>query len=233
MATWSRTLLVACALVAGPVTGAAAADFRYPPSPVVAVPSAVAIPDYSAWYLRGDIGFAFNEDPDMSRSGTAFTGTGMDDNWSIGGGIGYYFRDNIRGDVTIEHRLDADVTGTNPVTATRSVAELNSTVGLANLYYDFRGRDHFSPYVGAGLGFTLNEMNEVNGATLEDDNIDLAAALMAGFSYRLREGWLFDAGYRLLYLGEAQTESTAATGALGVEDIYSHELRIGFRYELN
>ncbi len=233
MATWSRTLLVACALVAGPVTGAAAADFRYPPSPVVAVPSAVAIPDYSAWYLRGDIGYAFNEDPDMSRSGTAFTGTGMDDNWSIGGGIGYYFRDNIRGDVTIEHRLDADVTGTNPVTATRSVAELNSTVGLANLYYDFRGRDHFSPYVGAGLGFTLNEMNEVNGATLEDDNIDLAAALMAGFSYRLREGWLFDAGYRLLYLGEAQTESTAATGALGVEDIYSHELRIGFRYELN
>jgi len=233
MAIWSRTLLVACALVAGPVTGAAAADFRYPPSPVVAVPSAVAIPDYSAWYLRGDIGYAFNEDPDMSRSGTAFTGTGMDDNWSIGGGIGYYFRDNIRGDVTIEHRLDADVTGTNPVTATRSVAELNSTVGLANLYYDFRGRDHFSPYVGAGLGFTLNEMNEVNGATLEDDNIDLAAALMAGFSYRLREGWLFDAGYRLLYLGEAQTESTAATGALGVEDIYSHELRIGFRYELN
>ena len=233
MATWSRTLLVACALVAGPVTGAAAADFRYPPSPVVAVPSAVAIPDYSAWYLRGDIGYAFNEDPDMSRSGTAFTGTGMDDNWSIGGGIGYYFRDNIRGDVTIEHRLDADVTGTNPVTATRSVAELNSTVGLANLYYDFRGRDHFSPYVGAGLGFTLNEMNEVNGATLEDDNIDLAAALMAGFSYRLREGWLFDAGYRLLYLGEAQTESTAAIGALGVEDIYSHELRIGFRYELN
>ena len=226
MATWNRTLLVACALFAGPVTGAAAASFRYPPEPVVAVPSAVPIPDYSAWYLRGDIGFAFNEDPDMRRGGTGFTGTGMDENWSIGGGIGYYFRDNIRGDVTIEHRLDTDVTGTNPVTATRSVAELNSTVALANLYYDFRGRDHFSPYVGAGLGFTLNEM-------LDDDNVDLAAALMAGFSYRLREGWLFDAGYRFLYLGEAQTESTGTTGALSVDEIYSHELRIGFRYELN
>jgi opacity protein-like surface antigen len=125
------------------------------------------------------------------------------------------------------------VTGTNPVTATRSVAELNSTVALANLYYDFRGRDHFSPYVGAGLGFTLNEIDEKNGATLEDDNIDLAGALMAGFSYRFGDEWLFDAGYRFLYLGEAQTESTATTGALGVEDIYSHELRIGFRYELN
>jgi opacity protein-like surface antigen len=233
MGAWSRTLLVACALVAGPVTGAAAADFRYPPQPVVAVPSAVPIPDYSAWYLRGDIGFAFNEDPDMSRSGTAFTGTGMDDIWSIGGGFGYNFRDNIRGDITIDYRLDTDVTGTNPVTATRSVAELNSTVALANLYYDFRGRDHFSPYVGAGLGFTLNEIDEKNGATLEDDNIDLAGALMAGFSYRFGDEWLFDAGYRFLYLGEAQTESTATTGALGVEDIYSHELRIGFRYELN
>jgi opacity protein-like surface antigen len=233
MGTWSRTLLVACALVAGPVTGAAAADFRYPPEPVVAVPSAVPIPDYSAWYLRGDIGFAFNEDPDMSRSGTAFTGTGMDDSWSIGGGIGYNFRDNIRGDVTIDHRIVTDVTGTNPVTAIRSVAELSSTVTLANLYYDIRGRDHFSPYVGVGLGFTLNEMEEKNGVTLDDDNIDLAGALMAGFSYRLRDGWLFDAGYRFLYLGEAQTESTATIGALGVEEIYSHELRIGFRYELH
>lgn len=233
MGTWSRTLLVACALVAGPVTGAAAAGFRYPPEPVVAVPSAIPIPDYSAWYLRGDIGFAFNEDPDMSRSGTAFTGTGMDDSWSIGGGIGYNFGDNVRGDITVDQRIETDVKGTNPVTATQSVAELSSTVALANLYYDIRGRDHFSPYVGVGLGFTLNEMDEINGATQSDDNIDLAGALMAGFSYRLRGEWLFDAGYRFLYLGEAQTESTATTGALGVEDSYSHELRIGFRYELN
>ena len=76
MGTLSRTLLVACVLVAGPVTGAAAAEFRFPPEPVLPVPAANPIPDYSAWYLRGDIGFAINEDPDMSRSGTTFSGTG-------------------------------------------------------------------------------------------------------------------------------------------------------------
>lgn len=234
MGTLSRTLLVACALVAGPVTAAAAADFRFPPEPVMPVPSAIPIPDYSnLWYLRGDFGYAFNEDPDISRSGTGFTGTEMEESWSIGAGFGYNFQDNVRGDITFEHRLKADMTGTNPTTGGLNNAELYSIFSLVNVYYEFRDRDHFAPYVGVGLGITYNELDDVTGGTAEDNNFDLAAAAMAGFSYRLDDQWLFDMGYRFLYLGEAQTNVNGGGGDLSVDGIYAHELRFGVRYELN
>jgi opacity protein-like surface antigen len=233
MGTWSRTLFAACALIAGPITGAVAADFRFPPAPVVQVPEPIPIPDYSAWYLRGDIGYAFNEDPDLSFAGVSLSRSEMDDTWSLGVGLGYNFQDNIRGDITLDYRFKTDLHGISPGTGTPRAAELSSTVTLANLYYDFRGRDHFSPYIGAGLGFTFNETNAQTGTIGGDDSFDLAAAAMAGISYRMDNQWLFDAGYRFLYLGEAQTGSSGAIGALSIDDIYSHELRIGFRYELN
>jgi opacity protein-like surface antigen len=233
MGTLSRTLLVACALIAGSVVGAAAADFRFPPEPVTPVPEAIAIPDYSnLWYLRGDVGYSINEDPDLSLASASFNGEKMDESWSIGAGFGYNFTDNIRGDLTLDHRFEADVTGSNSVTSAQSTIALASTVGLANLYYDFRDREHFAPYLGAGIGWTYNETDAQIGAASNDESFELALAAMAGFSYRLDDGWLFDAGYRFLYLGDAQTGSTATAGAVSIEDIYAHELRVGFRYEL-
>ncbi len=233
MGSLSRIFLLACALVFGSVTVAAAADFRFPPEPVTSVPSAIAIPDYSnLWYLRGDVGYSINEDPDISLSGTSFTGEEIDESWSIGAGFGYNFTDNIRGDLTLDHRFEMDVTGTNPLTSAQSAATLASTVGLANLYYDFQDREEFAPYLGAGIGWTYNEMDGQTGAATQDESFELALAAMAGFSYRLGGEWLFDAGYRFLYLGGAQTGSTATAGALSIDDIYAHELRIGFRYEL-
>lgn len=233
MGYMGRTLLLACALVAGPVSGAAAADFRFPPEPVTAVPSAIAIPEYSnLWYLRGDLGFSVNEDPELSLTGTPFNSEEIDESWSLGAGFGYNFNDKIRGDLTLDYRFGADVTGINSVTAARSAVELSSTVGLANLYYDFFDRERFAPYLGGGIGFSYNETDVQNGAFSDDENFELALAAMAGFSYRLNHGWLLDAGYRFLYLGEAGTESTAAAGALKIDDIYAHEVRIGFRYEL-
>lgn len=232
MGSFSRTLLVACALVAGPGTGVAG-QLSFPPQPVVPVPAAVPIPDYSPWYLRGDIGFALNEDPDISRAAATFSGAEMDESWSFGAGLGYNFGDNLRGDITVDHRFEADLNSIDPATGAANRTTLASTVILANLYYDFRDRNHFTPYVGLGLGVTNNELDEQSGATASDFSFDLAAAAMAGFSYRLRNEWTFDAGYRFLYLGEAQTEAIGATNALSVDDIYSHELRIGFRYDLN
>jgi opacity protein-like surface antigen len=233
MVSLSRTLLMACALVSGPVTGATAADFRFPPEPVVAVPSAIPVPDYNTWYLRGDVGFSFNEEPDLSQAGVPFFGVDLDDSWSIGGGFGYNFRDNIRGDVTVDHRFEADLVGTNASTAAVSRTSLVSTVVLANLYYDFSDWNNFTPYLGGGVGLSYNEIDVQTGTTIADKSVSLAAAAMAGLSYHFGNEWMLDAGYRFLYLGDAKTKSTATASSLNIDDIYSHELRVGFRYELN
>ena len=69
------------------------------------------------------------------------------------------------------------------------------------------------------------------------------------FQIKLRDRLSFDAGYRFLYLGEAQTGPVNATytapvagGHAGagtvsqdplVEDIHAHQFRLGLRYDIN
>lgn len=240
MAILGRKILVACALLVAPVTGAAAADFKVPPEPVIPVPAPIPIPDYSGgWYLRGDAAWSFNEDPEVHQAGVAFSNESIDDSLTLGGGFGHNFRDKIRGDITLDYRLDADVKATDPGSGSRHNAQVSSTVALVNVYYDVLGRERVTPYIGTGIGFSYNETDgqtitfdgEVTGVTGGHSNTDFAFAAMAGFSYRLRDGWLFDAGYRFLYLGDVQTGSSDIIDELRINDLKAHELRFGVRYE--
>ncbi|GBE42205.1 putative adhesin RP828 precursor [bacterium BMS3Bbin10] len=226
MGHFRYSLVVAALIAAGSATSAQAQKFQFPPPPVTPVPAAIAVPDYSAWYLRGDIAWSLFEDPDMSQQGVAFSSEDIDDAFSLGGGFGYYFSDSIRGDVTVDHRFESDVEGVNSQSGARIETNLSSTAVLANLYFDFGGRDYITPYLGAGLGFSYND-------TGSEANVDLAAAAMAGVSFSIHDGFLFDAGYRFLYLGDAETSGSGAAAALSIDDVYAHELRVGFRYELN
>lgn len=224
MGNLHRKILAACALILTPIAGVqAGGDFRFPQAPVVAVPSPMAIAEYPTWYLRGDVGLGFHQDPDLSQSGAVVSNADMEDALTLGGGLGYFFTDNIRGDFTVDHRFETDITGTNTVTLARVSTDLQSTVLLGNLYYDFRGRDDVSPYIGVGVGMSLNQ----SGST-DTSRAELAAAAMAGLSYRLRDDWLVDAGYRFLYLGDARTSNAAN---VSIEDIMAHEIRVGVRYE--
>jgi outer membrane protein W len=71
--------------------------------------------------------------------------------------LGCIFSDNIRGDLTLDDRLDNKVNETHPLTGLFHETSVTSIVALANLYYDFRARDDFTPYIGARLGFSYNE----------------------------------------------------------------------------
>lgn len=226
MGNFQRTVLTACAATLVTATLAqAGGTFRYPPQPVVSVPEAIPVPVYPSWYFRGDIGLGLNVDPDMSRAGTSFSGEEMDESFVGGIGLGYIFSDNIRGDLTVDYRDEGEVTGFNSATSAEEQFGISSTVFLANVYYDFRGRDDFTPYAGVGLGLSLNEPGN------NDHLIDLAAAAMAGITYRLSDDWLVDAGYRFLYLGDAKADATATAAETKFSDLMAHEIRLGFRYE--
>lgn len=235
-----RSTALSCALIFTSLAGAEAADFRFPPQPSVSVPSPVPVPEYSnGWYFRGDIAYAFSEDPDLRQSGARVGGDSMDNTWDFGAGFGYIFDEHFRGDVTVDYRLDADVSGADSITGSRYQTDVASTTVLANLYYDILSRDRFTPYVGAGIGFSYNETDELAillggapaGSVGGDSTTDFAAAAMAGFSYKMSEGWLVDAGYRYLYVGDAKTGDNAAIRTLKIGDIGAHEIRVGLRYE--
>jgi opacity protein-like surface antigen len=245
MISLRKAIVLGAALLAGSVTAASAADLGgyrggsmkdsgYAPQ---AAPSAGP-----AWYFRLDTGIARHDTPYMVEDGVAeLTNAHIDKTWTLGGGIGYYFNKNVRGDLTYDHRFKSDVSGyrydqsqlgggvdceaapglQSSCHGTRSFG-LKSDVFLANLYYDFDCRCQFTPYVGAGLGFVRHHTSVgkvtdtvngggVTGAIDSGSSTHVAAALMAGVSFQVRPNMNIDAGYRFLYLGETATGAVRDT----------------------
>ena len=150
-------------------------------------------------YLRIDGGYGVHDDPVMVENGIFdLVDTEIDGAWTLGGGIGRYFTNNFRADVTYDHRFDTDVNGTlldNAATlpGVRKFG-LESDVVLVNGYYDFNRMGRFSPYLGLGLGVvhhstsagTVSDDCGCTGTIAEGSSTHVAGALMAGFSAKLR-----------------------------------------------
>ncbi len=222
--------------------GGSMKDSYIPPPMMSAAPS---------WYFRLDGGYSAYDAPVMVEDGVdTLSQTSINGSWSLSGGVGRYFSENIRGDLTYEYRFEANAKGSqlNPnadVPGTREFG-LNSHLFLANLYYDFNNRSRFTPYLGVGLGFARHTTSEGTitncncTGTIDGETVtDVAGALMAGFSVALRDRLKLDAGYRFLYMGEATTGPLRAVfdgnnftaNDPTIENIHAHEIRFGLRYD--
>ncbi len=251
-----RAMIISAALVAGSVATATAADLGrggsmkdgYAPMPQAAASGP------SSWYIRGDVGHARHDDPNMIEDGRwDLSGTSIENTWTLGGGIGYYFSKNVRADITWDHRFEADAHGTAGPFATFPGGTrqfgLKSDVFLANVYYDIDLRSRVTPYIGLGLGIAHNKTTTgsvtdacggCTGTIAGASERSVAGALMTGFSMQLRDRLHVDAGYRMLFLGDAHTGLITGTGASAgtvagdpvVQDIWAHEFRVGFRYDI-
>lgn len=195
------------------------------------------------WYLRGDLSYGFSSTPDATDSDDGkFDDEDWDDTWAIGGGIGYQLGRGLRMDFTLDYRFDSDVYGVFVASPTTPLTgELSSLIGLANFYYDFDMGGRITPYVGVGLGFVSHKMDSgtlVSGADAVDFDGDretnFAWALMAGVDVDLRDRWKLDIGYRYLDLGDfSATDATTGAKRFNVDDLESHEIRVGLRYSFS
>ena len=195
------------------------------------------------FYIRADGSYAQYDRPSITEDHQYdLVNSNIGSNWSFGGGVGYYFNNNIRMDLTYEHRFNADVSGTiadphAPLGGARNFS-LKSDLYLANLYYDFDSRGRFTPYVGAGLGWvdhttgvgTVLDPCGCTGTIASGSGSSVAAALMAGLSVNLTgrgvpagsgvvagseaaHNLYLDLGYRFLYLGDVSTGAVTANVA--------------------
>ena len=213
----------------------------------------------ASWYVRGDYSYSWMDAGELNGANPPpFGSVSLDNNWALGGGIGYYFGRGVRGDVTYEWRGTTDVHGGGALVTDFGV---KSSVILANLYYDFRPYERFTPYIGVGLGAARHS---TSGGTITGcggcgpydggDNWTAAGAVMAGFSFRIDRGGHtpvsikdgpayvepgrlhLDVGYRFLYLGDAHAGGIigAVTPTPGprIDDMTAQEIRVGLRYDL-
>ena len=250
-----RSALLGLALLsAGPIA-ANSADLGEE-SPVAKTVSA----DPARIYLRGDIGFAWNNATEISEHDQRMSDVIFGRDTVFGVGVGWYVSPHWRVDVTLEQRSDLRAQGViaSPVPpATGNPAgirrfDISSTMAMANLYYDFTSRDGFDPYLGVGIGWVTNSSHN-GGADVFCNNLcdtyiddahqtNVAWSFMAGFTQPVARGFTLDAGYRLSDLGGAQTGNLkcclSTSGAAfantdrSTTNIYAHEFRIGLRYNV-
>ena len=260
-------------------TGVAQAADYDPPIIIDEAPDVVPVEIGSGWYLRGDIGYSLKTsagDPYVYRTfdgvnygSAAFDSVSLSEDFSFGIGAGYSFTDWLRADVTVD-RFSASFSGTTSSAApcpgspagttcrSEDASELTGYSVLLNGYVDLGTYVGFTPYVGAGVGYTYLRWDDLannaycSGAACPtpasvgtsthggESDWRFTYALMAGMSYDFSNNMKVDLGYRYrnvdggdMFGWDAATAAAGATGVQGTDsDLSSHEIRIGLRYEL-
>lgn len=258
-----RILAVFSAIVSFP---AMAADYA-PDLVIDYTPQLAPVEVATGWYLRGDIGYTASTSAGSGTYRTFESSTytshrssnELSDKVTLGLGVGYSFTDMIRGDVTLT-RISSAFEGTGncdpsfPANCNRLVSSnLTGYSALANTYVDLGTVVGLTPYVGAGIGYTYLNWDDVNasslcaGITCAPSTTHAGAsdwrftyALMAGVAYDIAQNMKLDVGYRYTSIdgGDMYGWDTAslAAGATGNQasdgGLSTHEVRVGLRFAL-
>jgi opacity protein-like surface antigen len=260
-----RAIFIAGAMAIGAFNFAHAADLDLPPPPPVEAPPPA--PVASGWYLRGDVGVGIaqlsQQDSvfaDSIPAGFANNGSGVSDQITFGGGVGYQFNNWFRADVTGEYRTLSRYWGLESYSSVGSASpncpvvcydrysgNVSNTVFLANGYFDIGTWYGVTPFVGAGIGGAYNYFSGLTDTGLENigaagyapanGSFNLAWDVTAGISYALTQNLSLEFSYRYLDMGTVRSAPIACNstcGASGAESenfhLHSNDVLLGLRY---
>jgi opacity protein-like surface antigen len=244
-------------------TSAFSADLYQPEAPQPA--PEVSVAPSNGWYLRGDVGYAFeklrgaNYFQGSNSSMADFASAKVDNNVTLGGGVGYQINNYLRADLTADYLFKSDFKGSTKgdcgscgpggtaVAATsRDVASLTAVSLLANAYVDLGTYGAFTPYAGAGIGGTYVKWDKLNNTSCADDDSSscdgtvthnghgswrFTYALMAGTSIDLTCNLKADVGYRFRHIEGGDMFGYSEGGGPGYDKgLNLHEARVGARY---
>jgi opacity protein-like surface antigen len=273
----TRSIILATALAMAPFAAANAADLGLPPPPPleVAAPCVGCTgPVYFKGFVGaanpvvGSINtelFQFNDfevfHEDIKSSPL------------FGVGIGYEWNSWLRFDVTGEYRgkslfiaqdrfpggngtfsvdsnqaaIDASVPGAFLPGTNEYTADIESWVGLANMYIDLGTYMCITPYIGGGVGLAsvsvlgLKDVNVVNNSVFyaaDHTETNFAWAVYGGLAYEVNPSVTLDLGYRYTDLGDARSgtvtafDNSSSYASVNIDDITSHDLMLGVRWKL-
>lgn len=257
----SKTAIAACALAATALP-ALAADIPYEPVPVPPavlggwyLRGDIGFSNQEVDELDNVL-FDTTETFDMVHQ--EFTGAPF-----VAAGVGYRINDWFRVDATGEYRSKSEFNGADIYTAfgaggvlgtgtNKYLAKKSEWVALLNGYVDLGSWRGISPFIGAGVGAANIEISSFTdfGVGLDgfpafayaDDNDEwnFAWAVYAGLGMDVTENFTVELAYRYLDMGDgASGDLYTYTGVNSVDnpmefnDVVSHDVKLGFRYEFN
>lgn len=268
-------LTAAAAVMPGVAT---AADYE-PPIVIDEAPEVVPVEVGNGWYLRGDVGYvvatkssAFTYrtfDPASAGYGSgSFIDGGLNKPFTYGLGAGYHFNDMLRADFTVDAmraRFSGQTFGALPCTpalvGTGCRSEDRSSISaysfMLNGYVDLGTVAGFTPYIGAGAGYSYVSWSSLDsktfcvGGSCGNSYLGLSKhggttdwrftwQAMAGVAYALSKNLKLDVGYRYrqiekgdMFNWDGGSRAAGATGIQGQDGrLQQHEVRVGLRYDL-
>jgi opacity protein-like surface antigen len=239
-------------------SNALAADLA-PVEPVPEMPPEVTVTEATGWYLRGDVGYGFNDlrgaryFQGSNASEVDFDRADLDNSFTVGGGVGYQINNYLRTDLTLDYLSKADFRGSTsgscgaaPDCVSRDISSMTAWNLMANAYVDLGTYGVFTPYVGGGIGGTYvnwknlkNTSCDASDSTNCDDTVThrgrgdwrFSYALMAGASIDVTCNVKADVGYRFLHVDGGNMFGYAENGGPGRDKGFNvHEVRAGARY---
>ena len=256
----SKALILATLVATGASSAAFGADLLPPPPPLEMAPPPM---DFGGgWYLRGDVGVGANQLSDFRSTlapvnaagggapaiATAYTSIG--DSALFGAGVGYQFNHWLRADVSGEYRTSAAYRAGETYTQScpgdfcldAYTSNNQTTLFLANGYFDLGTWRGVTPYVGAGIGAAFHTFGGISdlgigqGYSTDRSQTNFAWAVMGGLAFNVTPNLKIDLGYRYVDMGRLTSNPIACTqlsGCFFETQSYhsaSHDVRLGFRY---
>lgn len=208
--------------------------------------------DHEGWYLRGNVGYGIHTDTDFSRD---LIGD-VESEGNVAGslGVGYDFGSHWR----VE--LDGSTLWTDLgqiAQAPSSFAKVRTSGVFVNALYDFDEFGNFEPYVGAGVGVVLADLDAqshgffgsqgvvINNPTctgfacrFSNRDAGLGVQLLAGLGYDISDRVTWDTHYRFQKFSDFDFEGDLQQAARGgftaglteIDDFGAHMLMTGLRY---
>jgi opacity protein-like surface antigen len=230
-----RKIVFALALAAAAATPTFAADLPTK-GPAVAAPATVVA---NRWYIEGRLGFPLRQDYDINIGGGIGSGTyEPDTGWFGAVAVGVQWHPNWRAELAFSYATgsDGDVTLAGVVLPHRG--DVSVYTFMLNGYYVFTNwGPAFQPFLGAGLGvalFDVNRLGAVGGGFVADGtDTTVAAALHVGADYFLTRSLALTGRYTLGYSGEVSVGSSPAGITTTRDGTFDHIFSAGFRWYLN
>jgi len=167
------------------------------------------------FYARVDVGYSNARDPELAiPSGPIPADIGS--SVVYGGGFGYAYVPGLRGDFTLDYRSGfQQVSGFSAMP--KGNADIKSLTALASVYFDVLPYERISPYVGAGLGMSRNDLDTITiknvdgsllGTIAGSTKNNFAWQFCVGGAFRLQSNLLIDAGYHYLSAGDYESRDS-------------------------
>jgi len=206
-----------------------------------------AISAEKGFYISLGTGFGTAENINMTVPFFMFERDEIGNSVSFSGAIGYRISRNFRIDVEFCYYPDYALDETDHLEGieVKANSEIRTFTAMTNIYYDFSIKG-FTPFVGAGIGFSVNTLSDIlnmlgteyfqNIAIIGDGSSKtcLAWHAVVGGEVSIRDDLSLVLSYHYADLGEIQTGSSSfidETVPLRTGDFRIHDFRVALRYK--